>query len=213
VSKIKTAMELQNRLDDELAWRIKEIANLKIVVRTSSIINKNTAVRAALPLLYGHWEGFIKAAAESYLMFVNGQSLKYQELKSCFVVFGLRKKLHELTTTKNAEYSITTLEFLRDELDSRAKLKLDNAINTEANLSSLVFSNIAQSIGINITPYEGKFNLIDTSLLRRRNSIAHGEYLDVDSTGFRDLADEILKLLRLFKNDIENAVSLKLYKV
>ena len=80
-------------------------------------------------------------------------------------------------------------------------------------MSSKVFANIAKSIGINTQGYESRYHLIDESLLKRRNHIAHGEYLDVDSDGFRELADEILYLLRSYKTDIENAVSLKEYKL
>ncbi|SHF80526.1 MAE_28990/MAE_18760 family HEPN-like nuclease [Vibrio gazogenes] len=213
MSKIRTINQLQNALDSEFSWRLKEIANLKIVVRTSENLNKKTAVRAAIPLLYGHWEGFVKNASTYYLEFVNGQSLTYRKLKSCFVVFGVKRKINDLVSSKNSNVSISTLEFLRDELDERAKLKIESAIRTEFNLSSKVFANIANSIGINTQAYESRYHLIDESLLNRRNYIAHGEYLDVDSEGFRELADEILFLLRSYKTDIENAVSLEEYKI
>lgn len=189
MSKIRTIGRLQSLLDEELSWRIKEIATLKILVKRSDNIASTTAVRAAIPLLYGHWEGFIKSSATYYLQFINGQSLKYSELTSCFVVFGVKKKLNRT-----------------------AKLKVDTAIRTEFNLSSKVFVNILKSIGFGTDRYEARFNLIDESLLKRRNYIAHGEYLDVEADGFRDLADEILCMLRWFKTDIENAASLGLFK-
>ncbi|MCI2964798.1 MULTISPECIES: MAE_28990/MAE_18760 family HEPN-like nuclease [Shewanella] len=209
---IRTIDQLQSTLDKEFAWRLKEIAALKVVVRSSENLNKKTAVRAAIPLLYGHWEGFIKNASTNYLEYVNGQSLRYRELKSCFVVFGVKRKINDLIVSKNSSVSISTLEFLRDELNEKAKLKIESAIRTEFNLSSKVFENIANSIGINTQAYETRYNLIDESLLNRRNHIAHGEYLDVDPDGFRELADEILFLLRSYKTDIENAVSLEEYK-
>lgn len=213
MSKIRTLDSFQNILDAEFAWRLKEIANLKIVVRASDNLSRKTAVRAAIPLLYGHWEGFIKKASTLYLEYINGQSLTYRQLKSCFAVFGLKRHIHGLVQSKSSEVSITTLDFLREELDQRAQLKIDSAIRTEFNLSSKVFDNIAKSIGISTREYESRYNLLDESLLNRRNYIAHGEYLDVDSDGFRDLADEVLLLLRLYKTDIENAVSLEEYKI
>lgn len=213
--KIRTIDHLQNSLDQEFSWRLKEIANLKIVVKTqiSGSLSKKTAVRAAIPLLYGHWEGFIKNVSTSYLEYVNNQSLTYRELKSCFVVFGVKKKINDLLTSKSSNVSIATLDFLREELDQKAQLKIESAIRTEFNLSSKVFENIATSIGIDTQFYEPRYHLIDESLLRRRNNLAHGEYLDVDSDGFRELADEILILLRSYKTDIENAVSLESYKI
>lgn len=212
MSKIRTIEELQNRLDYEFSWRLKEIANLKIVVRASESMSKATAVRAAIPLLYGHWEGFIKKASTCYLQFVNGQALRYSELKTCFVVFGVKKKIEELASSKTTDVSVAALDFLRDQMNERATLKIESAIRTEFNLSSKVFRNIAHSIGIETAPYESRYHLIDESLLSRRNHIAHGEHLDVDADGFRGLADEVLLLLRSFKTDIENAVSMNAYK-
>jgi hypothetical protein len=213
MSKIKTINQLQDTLDNEFSWRLKEIANIKIVVRVSGNLSRKTAVRAALPLLYGHWEGFIKSASTYYLEYVNGQSLTYRQLQSCFVVFGVKRKINDLISSKTSSVSISTLDFLRDELDEKAKLNIESAIRTESNLSSKVFSNIATSIGIDTKDYESRYKLIDESLLNRRNYIAHGEYLDIDSEGFRELADEILYLLRLYKTDIENSVSLEKYKI
>lgn len=213
MSKIKTVNQLQNCLDREFSWRLQEIAYLKTIVRRNEAISKKTAVRASIPLLYGHWEGFVKNAATDYLDFVNGQMLTYKDLKSCFVVFGLKGRINELTSSKKSEVSIALLDFIRNEMEEKTKLKIESAIRTESNLSSEVFSNIACSIGIDLAKYEARFNLIDESLLRRRNYIAHGEYLDIDPDGFRNLADEIIYLLRTFKTDIENAVTLEDYKV
>lgn len=213
MSKIKTISQLQDALDRDFSWRLMEIANIKNAVRTAENLNKKTIVRAAIPLLYGHWEGFVKNASTYYLEYVNGQSLTYKELKSCFIVFGVKKKINEFVSSKNSSVSISTLDFLRNELNSKASLKVETAIRTEFNLSSKVFENIANSISINTDSYESRYHLIDESLLSRRNHIAHGDYLDVDTDGLRGLADEVLYLLRAYKTDIENAVSLGHYKI
>ncbi|PPI84124.1 hypothetical protein KEHDKFFH_10875 [Marinobacter maroccanus] len=212
MSKIRTLDQLQSILDQELSWRFKEIASLKILVRRADNMASATAVRASIPLLYGHWEGFIKNTATHYLEYINGQSIKYRELVSCFIVFGVKKKINELSTSKQSETSIEAIEFLLNKLDQTASLKVDSAIRTEFNLSSKVFVNILKSINIDTKNYETRFKLIDESLLNRRNHIAHGEYLDVEPEGFRDLADEVLNMLRWFKTDIENAASLEQYR-
>lgn len=140
MSKIRSPNELQNILDGDFSWRLKEIASLKLIVRGTSQINKKTAIRASIPLLYGHWEGFIKNSATNYLSYVNGRSLKYSELKSCFIVFGVKKKITELSNSKTSNISIAALEFLQKELTTTANLKIESAIRTEFNLSSEVFS-------------------------------------------------------------------------
>ena len=70
---------------------------------------------------------------------------------------------------------------------------------------------LALSVGIDPAPYEARYNLIDESLLRRRNEIAHGEFLDVDAGDYRTLADEVLLMMRLYKTDIENGAARSLF--
>ncbi len=94
---------------------------------------------------------------------------------------------------------------------TRANIPTKGVIATKGNLSSAVFADIYASLGLDASQYSTKFNLIDESLLRRRNSIAHGEYLDVDEVGFLQLAGEVLHLLRCVKTDIENYVATKSY--
>lgn len=209
---IRTLNGLQDALDKEISWRLKEIADMKLAVRQIESIKKKTVVRAGTPLLYAHWEGFIKNAAKFYLEYVDYQGHNYEELANCFVIIGLKKKLVGIAQSKQANANNEALEFIRREMGSKSCLTLDSAIRTESNLSSSVFENICYSVGISHSWYETKYNLIDESLLKRRNMIAHGEYLDLNEEQYRDLADEVIGLLRNFKTDVENAASLKSYK-
>lgn len=212
MTKLHTQVQLQDFLDTELGWRIKEIADMKTAVKQARFLSERTIVRAALALLYAHWEGFVKCAAKGYLSYVNNQGLKYSELKSCFVVFGLKKILQELTDSRQAAGNIAAINFVRDQLDERAQLKIDRAINTESNLNSSVLNNILVSLGIDPSPYELRYHLIDERLLKRRNNIAHGDFLEVTRDEWSILADEVLQILRQIKTDIENATVLATFK-
>jgi hypothetical protein len=128
------------------------------------------------------------------------------------VVLGFKKALHDVQQSKQSQVNATLIDFLRNGLDEKSKLKIDTAINTESNLSALVFENIRHAVGFETTPYESKANLIDESLLKRRNTIAHGEYIDVAKDDWAKLADEVLQILRQFKTDIENAMALSAFK-
>lgn len=211
MAKIRTLTQLQEALDSEMAWRIREISTFRLASKKEGV-EQQAFIRAGVAMVYAHWEGFIKAASESYLNFVNNQGHKYQDLKTCFVVFGLKSKLSLLSDGKKSKSNIEALEFIFSEMEKPAKMTLGSAINTESNLTSSVFSNIAQSIDIAIDQYETKFKLIDESLVNRRNSIAHGEYLDLKSAQFLELVDEILILMRLYKNDLENSATQASYK-
>ncbi len=150
----------------------------------------------------------MKSAAQAYLDFVNTQGHRYEELTACFVVLGVKKRLGELLGARKSAVHIAAVDFIRTAMGSRAELKTKSAIDTESNLNSTVFESIATTIGLETAAYQPRFNLIDKSLLARRNRIAHGEYLDIDVDGWRDLADEVILLMRQVKDDIENAASL-----
>ncbi len=213
MSKIRSLSDLQDALDRSLAWRIKEIAYVKSNAMSASSYAQAALLRAGVPLIYAHWEGFVKGASEVYLEYVSNQHLRYEELASCFVVFAAKKHVTNLVQSKRAAINIEVVDFFRNSNGKPANISLSNAINTESNLSSVVFQNIAASIGVPTERYAAYSKLLDQSLLDRRNKIAHGEYLDIDAVAFSDLADEVLSLLRMYKTDIENLASTNAYRI
>lgn len=211
MQKVRTLTQLQDALDKDMSWRIREISTLKVSAKSGGITG-SAFVRAGIALVYAHWEGFVKSSSEIYLNYIDSQGHLYRDLKSCFVVFGLKGKLSSLTASRKAKSYVEAFDFILGEMDQTAKMKLGNAIDTESNLTSKVFTNIALSLDISITPYETKFNLIDESLVSRRNKVAHGEYLDLGTSEFMELADEVLQLMRDYKTDLQNAASMSSYK-
>ncbi|HDX8597014.1 MAE_28990/MAE_18760 family HEPN-like nuclease [Aeromonas dhakensis] len=211
MANIRTLDELQNHIDSEMAWRIKEIAHLTASIDNSKSLSQKTMIRASIPLLYAHWEGFIKDAAIKYIEYISSLRLKYSELNECLIVLGMRRKLYDITTTNKHDIISESLKFILSGQNEKATLKFDSAIQTESNLKSHVFDNIAKSIGVSIEHFNTKYNFIDESLLKRRNSIAHGEFLDVNASQWRDLSQETLALMRTFKNEVLNNASTKKY--
>ncbi|BAM90437.1 hypothetical protein S58_44520 [Bradyrhizobium oligotrophicum S58] len=211
MAKIRTLSQLQEALDAEMSWRIKEISDFKLATKGQAASSK-TFIRAGVALIYAHWEGFIKASSEIYLNFVDNQGHIYRDLKTCFAVFGLKGRLGLLSSGRKARSNIEALDFVLAEMDKPAKMSMSSAIDTESNLSSKVFVNIAESLDISTEPYATKFKLIDESLVSRRNKVAHGEYLDLPQADFIVLADEVLQMMRSYKTDIENAATLESYK-
>lgn len=211
MSDIRTLGQLQTALDGELGWRVKEIAAFNVASKANSQQAKHF-VRAGVALLYAHWEGFIKTSSEMYLSYVGSRRLPYNELKSCFALFGLKAKLNILSESRKTAANISTFDFIRDGLNDVAVMNLSSAVNTESNLTSRVFENIAASLDIDPAGYDTKFNLIDESLVKRRNQIAHGEFLDISGREFSELVTDVVGVMRLYKTDLENAASLELYK-
>ncbi|WP_322616991.1 MAE_28990/MAE_18760 family HEPN-like nuclease [Pseudomonas sp. BIC9C] len=208
---IRTLIQLQETLDSEMGWRVKEIGAF-IVASKSGSPEKKFFIRAGVALVYAHWEGFIKASSEQYLSFVHYRGHTYRELKSCFAVFGLKSKLQMLSKSRQSSPNIEAFDFIISEMGQPAHMQMASAIDTESNLTSKVFTNIAASLDLNVEKYKTKFNLIDESLVKRRNQVAHGEYMDLGGREFGELVDEILQLMRDYKTDLLNAASIEAYK-
>lgn len=212
MTKIRTANQLQERLDDEFSWRLKEIHDIRSAARSAGPASRNTFIRAGVALLYAHWEGFIKAAADAYISYLASKGLKHSELRSCFAALALKKHLHNLLSSQRSGASVTAFEAIVSELDRPARLPVRHSIDTQSNLSSAVFNDILGWLGLDSQQYSTKYHLVDESLLNRRNAIAHGSYLELDEPAFRHLADQVVLLLRWFKTDIENAIVTEAYR-
>ena len=210
--KLKTAEQLSDRLSNELAWRKKELSEVKsLVERKSFSDSKHKAlVRSGICLLYAHWEGFVKLAANSYLEYVRMQRLCYEELASNFLALAMKEKLKEAKETNKPSLYIPVCDFFLDELNQRCSLPKE-AISTASNLSSEIFQEIIRTLGIDFSPYSTKSVLIDTKLLKTRNEIAHGEYSIFDREEYIELHSEVITMLDQFRTDIENAAINKDY--
>ena len=211
MTKIRTAVQLQDLLDDEFSWRLKEIHDIRSASKTSSFDSRKTLIRAGIALLYAHWEGFVKAGAEAYVNYISCKGLQPSELRSCFVALALKKHLHKFTSSNRSAASISALDAILSEVDKPVRLPISNSIDTQSNMSSVVFKDIAGWIGLDPGRYSTKFHLLDESLLKRRNRIAHGNYLELDEADFDKLVDQVVQLLRWFKTDIENALATKAF--
>lgn len=213
MKQLKTADQLLDHLDQDMAWRIKELHQLKTAVDKASGKNIDAHIRAGISMLYAHWEGFVKSAANAYINYLSHRANRNNELKPCFVALSMKTKLANASTSNKSEAAILAVTHLLNEINKPIQLPKTDVISAESNLNSSVFLNISGWIGIDPTPYSTRLPLIDTTLLQSRNKIAHGEYLNISANRFHQLTADILDMLRWFKTDIENAVVQKTFLV
>lgn len=211
--KVKTAEELSDRLSHELAWRKKELSEVKALVEAKNVSSQRHRVfiRSGICLLYAHWEGFIKLAANSYLEYVRLRRLRYKELSSNFLALAMKEKLKEAKETNKPTVYIPICNFFLTNMDERASLPKD-AISTASNLSSEILKEITFSLGLDFSPYSTREKWIDSNLLKQRNEIAHGEDPPVDREAYVKLHEEVIFMLDLFRNQIENAAIQQKYR-
>lgn len=210
--KIRTAEHLQTVLDEDFAWRRKELTMIFTSVQSSRPKLLNTNIRIGVVILYAHWEGFIKNAAENYLRYVAGKKLLYNELENNFIALSLKAKLIDFETLNKNTVHTQLINFLFGDLNTRANVPTENIIKTQANLNSNILKEILSILGIDYSPFELKEKFIDSQLLKIRNSVAHGQDPDITEIDFYELYDEITVMMTSIKNEISNNASLAKYK-
>ncbi len=204
--KIRSLTNLADALAAEFAWRKKELHGLKtIVIANEKTHNRDLCIRAAVTLLYAHWEGSVKQAAGYYLEFVARQRLRHEQLSRHFLAMAIRRLIHNAATTTKIQPCLEVVEFFRSRLTGRSKIRAKYGVDTKSNLKSAVFREIVTCLGLDYTRFATKEKLIDEKLLANRNQIAHGQYLLVTHDDYLDLHDEVLGIMQELQDQIENA--------
>lgn len=213
--KIRTESHLCDTIDADLIWRKKELTDLKFLLQSAAARRetKPALLRSAVTLLYAHWEGFIKLVALSYLEYVAAQGLRFEELAPSFLAIAARSRLNAATGAKRIRVHLEITQFFRSGLGERCNLPYKDGIRTQANLSSDVLREIIDSLALDFSPFETKLHLIDETLLRTRNTIAHGEYLVITEQRYEELSREVLEMMENFRTQVQNAALLYAFKV
>ena len=154
--KIRSISELQDKLDNEMAWRIKEISSMKSSVSSVASDSRPTLIRAGIALAYAHWEGFIKNTAEAYLAYLNSKKLPYRDLEDCFVALGIRAEIARANQRSDTVAAMAVVDFIRNSGDTRSNFALKHAIDTKSNLNSEIFDAIARSLNVPVRDYGPK---------------------------------------------------------
>lgn len=218
--KIKTIEELNDNIDKDFAWRKLDLINLKsnIVSCSNNSIPLNSSLRAGVTLLYAHWEGFIKYTAEQYLCYISSyvkiNRLKNSELQCNLVSINLKDKVNKryFSSKKNKPH-IELLKEIITQYNERACIPYKDIIKTHSNLNSDVLKDIISTLGLDyLEEYSLKENLIDSTLLKTRNEVAHGNYSTIGKEQYFELHRDVLNLMILFKNQVIDASILEQFK-
>jgi hypothetical protein len=204
--RIRTLDELVEVLEGDLAWRKRELTNVKFML-PSRRAYRSLLLRAAICLLYAHWEGFVKTAATSYVSFVANRGLRYRDLTPNFVALGLHGEIREAGQSNHPTVHTELVVRLTSDLSDRARINWRESVNTHSNLNSETLGRILALLGLEERDYLSKGPLLDQKLLNNRNRIAHGEKADIEPDDYDVLHTEIIQLLDSFNTDVQNAAA------
>jgi hypothetical protein len=213
--KIRTTENLLDQIDQDFAWRKKELVTLKLIINRYQFKPRllNTALRAGITLLYAHWEGFLKTSSEFYLEFVSNQGAANHQLSDNFLALVARRPINDMTASSKVDQGLALVDFFRRKLTDVADLPHKDTIKTRSNLSSNVLRDISSTIGVNYSLFQTKSALIDERLLYKRNNVVHGQFLDLDVVDFTEIYNEVTTMMETWRNELDNACVTKRYLI
>ncbi|MBE0597845.1 MAG: hypothetical protein IH614_11290 [Desulfuromonadales bacterium] len=197
-----------NELIDFLAGRRKE-RKRELISLSQDIADARKSAphykRAAVVLSYAHWEGFVKDAASAYVFFVSHKSKKLSDLIVNFQALACRQELMcaQIATRRLSPHINVARRFTED-LDRTFNINADNVIDTESNLSSIVFENICACVGINYHRAWATDGPFMDDLLKNRCAVAHGELYTPTNDYALETLSFTIKSIDRFSTDIEN---------
>ena len=209
---ITTVEELQSKIDKDLAWRKKELSEIKFLIDRSTEGTLPINLRIGIVIIYAHWEGFIKNGGDWYVNFLKQKGLKFSELRENFIALALRGNFKACGTTEKTSIHHSIVKILINGLDDIAPIPYEKAIKTNSNLDYETFHEIVFTLGLDDKNFELRKNLINEVLLEQRNTIAHGQRYMVERTDFDVLYEKIIPLLEQYKFEILNSAQNELYK-
>lgn len=212
---IRTKEDLVDKIAQDYSWRIKEISEFKNLIRSpaASEIRERVLCRSGIALLYAHWEGFVKKSGTYFLEYVANQRHNISELRSNFITLLVRNKIDQASESKKYSAFDDVTKYILNNQAVRAKIPVKNVVDTKSNLSTSVLKEIMWCLGLDYEQFAPKEKLIDSKLVGRRNHVAHGEYIEIDTDDFFEMADEVIALMNIFKNLLENSAIAEQYKV
>jgi hypothetical protein len=208
---MRTLSELDDALDADLAWRRTELHSLLSSIRVERGPAGDCLRRAGAALLYAHWEGYTKNALANYWKYVARRGLAYKELSYNFVALGIERELARTPGDKDISKLIGRVRRIMACDDDRALMSARD-IDTQSNLNSAILSDLFAKLGLDSAPLVTKHHFIDFSLLKNRNSIAHGEYLSLSVDAYTEAHTEVLNLISTVRNIVSNAASTGQYR-
>lgn len=217
--KVKSKEVFIDLLEQDSSWRKHELSVMRSLIDSANGAAKHSAIRAAVVILYSHWEGHIKKAGKLYINYLNHLGMKYNTMSDNNLSVGLFSNFNGNAQGKSFFLYEKYVDFIKNNHDNdKFHVDCDSVINTKSNLQLEVLCEILAIIGISDTQFLANKLFIDEKLLKYRNSIAHGEdtrrneEIKLDASSYKELHDKIVELISAFDTDIANHVVLEKYK-
>jgi hypothetical protein len=213
---IRTQEDLEDHLNECLAWRRIELSALRTEIGKHRTVNSSgtpisrALVRGGVALLYAHWEGYARDSFGAYLEFLTKRRIRLSELNDGLLRATL-VSLHRKMETGDPDAFVILAEAVRLPGSARARIPKSGIVNTRSNLRHDALCEILSSLGLDKSEFISRSHLIDKSLCDARNEIAHGRDSFPSPQSFLSLHANVLQMMETIREQILEAVRAKTY--
>jgi hypothetical protein len=150
-----------------------------------------------------HYEGFVKKASILFLKYVISTYTSGKEINDNIFALQMREQIIKSSKTNKCSIHVELIKNINTS-PIRLVFKPEKIIDTHSNLKSEYLKEIMFMCGIRFDSYwEGKSFFIDNILLGKRNSIAHGEMVEVDDETVDQCLLNVMEILEKYKVELE----------
>jgi hypothetical protein len=205
---MNTQEDLLTQIADNLDRRRMEITNLRrILMSYTGKPLENTAVRMSIPMIYAHWEGYVKEACELYLEHVEASVASASHLQPALLGYLWLPMLRPIAGGLSFERRKAIAECALTHMTEAVRFEAtERAINTGSNLNFSKLERIAKDLCLDIgslVPRKRHLN----ALVHLRNNIAHGANPQgLRYSNFEEHAEAILQLMQDFERVLVSSI-------
>lgn len=188
-------------INQDMIWRLNELREYENILNNLNVYDEDTTLydkqikiilKSMLPMVYAHWEGFVKSSTEILFRYLNSLQLSSTKFNQVYLATAYEQDLIKTPDIINFEKRVEHLNCLYDKFEQFVNFGLK--IDTESNLNSKVLKKICKRLKLDemwIDTYNSELN----RLLEYRNKIVHGE----NSLPFNSF-NEIIPYIELLEN-------------
>jgi hypothetical protein len=207
MSKLGSVADFSGYLTEEFNWRVREISDIRRAGQDQRNGYEIGVRKAALALVYAHWEGYVKFVGEAYLKYVAARKIQYSKLSIEFSAIDVPRLIKKFKTEgmkvgSAIEFLNDLSQFLQGQFKDQSKVKLP----VEGNLNYDRLCEICVICGIDQLKVIADGSFLDERVLGVRNRIAHGASVTVTEEELRAASDFVIEGMRSFRNEIEARV-------
>jgi hypothetical protein len=200
--------DIQSQIAENLDRRRLEITNLRrIVLNHVGKPLESTVVRMCVPMVYAHWEGYVKEACQLYLEHIEASVAKAGQLQPALLGYLWTPKLKPIMGGLSFERRKTIAECaLIDVVGPIQFGDAEKAINTQSNLNFSALEGIAKDLCLNVGSLASWKRHLD-ALVHMRNNIAHGSSpRTLSRSDFEEHAEAVTTLMEGFEGVLLDSI-------